>query len=95
MYDPGPTDAELQAIGLSREDVEDNSDVEVWPENWVAFKVFNKVSTQWRMGPGGPTGLDYNPLFSMMKCMKVKPTPAIMDRIRVLESTALSIMSKS
>jgi hypothetical protein len=21
---------------------------------------FNKVSTQWRMGPGGPTGLDYN-----------------------------------
>ena len=95
MYDSGPTEAELQAIGLSREDVEDNSDVEVWPENWVAFKAFNKVSSLWRVGPGGSTGMDYNALFSMLKCMKVKPTPAFMDRIRVLESTALSIMSKS
>ena len=72
MYDPGPSEEELEAIGLLREDVEDTIDVEVWPENWVPFKVFNKVSTQWRVGAGGATGLDYSVVYSTMDRMKIK-----------------------
>ncbi len=81
MYDPGPSEEELDAIGLLREDVEDTSDVEVWPENWVPFKVFNKVSTQWRVGAGGATGLDYNVVYSTMDRMKIKKQLAVLEAI--------------
>lgn len=34
--------------------------VEVWPENVPAWAFFCETcSTQWRVGMGGPTGLDY------------------------------------
>lgn len=94
MYDPGPSEEELDAIGLLREDVEDTSDVEVWPENWVPFKVFNKVSTQWRVGAGGATGLDYSVVYSTMDRMKIKKQLAVLDAIRVMEASALSTMNR-
>ena len=94
MYDPGPSEEELEAIGLLREDVEDTSDVEVWPENWVPFKVFNKVSTQWRVGAGGATGLDYSVVYSTMDRMKIKKQLAVLDAIRVMEACALSTMNR-
>jgi hypothetical protein len=34
-------------------------DVEVWPENWPAFRLFDEICGQWRMGFGGPIALDY------------------------------------
>lgn len=40
--------------------------VEVWPENWPAWVLFCEMETQWRVGPGGATGLDYTPLFARM-----------------------------
>ena len=94
MYDPGPSEEEPEAIGLLREDVEDTSDVEVWPENWVPFKVFNKVSTQWRVGAGGATGLDYSVVYSTMDRMKIKKQLAVLDAIRVMEASALSTMNR-
>lgn len=36
-------------------------DVMVWDINWDAFRVFNELNTQWRIGGmGSATGLDYN-----------------------------------
>ncbi len=94
MYDPGPSSEELEAIGLLREDIEDTSDVEVWPENWLPFKVFNKVSTQWRVGAGGATGLDYGVVYSTMDRMKIKKQLVVLDAIRVMEASALSTMNR-
>ena len=56
MYAPGPSEAELAAIGLKREDVEDTSIAEIWPENYLAFQIFTRCGTQWNSGMGGPTG---------------------------------------
>jgi hypothetical protein len=39
---------------------------ELWPENWPAFELFCSLSTQWRTGVGGRTGLDYNVLFRLL-----------------------------
>ena len=94
MYDPGPSSEELEAIGLLREDIEDTSDVEVWPENWLPFKVFNKVSTQWRVGAGGATGLDYGVVYSTRDRMKIKKQLVVLDAIRVMEASALSTMNR-
>ncbi|WP_410003797.1 DUF1799 domain-containing protein [Pseudomonas syringae] len=35
-------------------------EVEVWPDSWKAFRLFESLSTQWRTGPGGASGLDYS-----------------------------------
>lgn len=92
MYDSGPSDEELDAIGLRREDVEDTSDFEVWPENWLPYRVFSDASTQWRMGPSGPTGLDYLVVKWVMELMRVKRPYEVLCSIQVLEASALKTM---
>lgn len=31
----------------------------LWPENAAAFAVWQELQTQWRVGMGGATGMDY------------------------------------
>jgi hypothetical protein len=95
MYDSGPSDEELKAFCLTREDVEDTSDFEIWPENWVPFLVFSEVSTQWRVGAGGATGLDYVAVKWVMGLMKIKKKYEVLRAIRTMESSALKTMNKS
>lgn len=95
MYDSGPSDEELKAFCLTREDVEDTSDFEIWPENWIPFLVFSEVSTQWRVGAGGATGLDYVAVKWVMGLMKIKKKYEVLRAIRTMESSALKTMNKS
>ena len=95
MYDSGPSDEELKALYMTREDVEDTSDFEIWPENWAPFLVFSEVSTQWRVGAGGATGLDYVAVKWVMDLMKIKKKYEVLRAIRTMESSALKTMNKS
>ncbi len=95
MYDSGPSDEELKALYMTREDVEDTSDFEIWPENWMPFLVFSEVSTQWRVGAGGATGLDYVAVKWVMGLMKIKKKYEVLRAIRTMESSALKTMNKS
>lgn len=95
MYDSGPSDEELKALYMTREDVEDTSDFEIWPENWIPFLVFSEVSTQWRVGAGGATGLDYVAVKWVMYLMKIKKKYEVLRAIRTMESSALKTMNKS
>ncbi len=95
MYDSGPSDEELKALYMTREDVEDTSDFEIWPENWIPFLVFSEVSTQWRVGAGGATGLDYVAVKWVMDLMKIKKKYEVLRAIRTMESSALKTMNKS
>ena len=95
MYDSGPSDEELKAFCLTREDVEDTSDFEIWPENWMPFLVFSEVLTQWRVGAGGATGLDYVAVKWVMGLMKIKKKYEVLRAIRTMESSALKTMNKS
>ncbi len=95
MYDSGPSDEELKALYMTREDVEDTSDFEIWPENWIPFLVFSEVSTQWRVGAGGATGLDYVAVKWVMGLMKIKKKYEVLRAIRTMESSALKTMNKS
>lgn len=54
------------------------------------------MSTQWRMGPGGPVGLDYGVLNTVMRLKKVPPSQrqSLFADLRVMESAALDEMSK-
>nr|WP_280951087.1 DUF1799 domain-containing protein [Salinicola sp. RZ23] len=71
---------------------------EVLPENWAALELFLDCATQWRQAPmGGPTGLDYAALRTVMEFHAV-PTGEIRERfhqVRLLERGALTEMNKA
>ncbi|CAH3568245.1 hypothetical protein AI2668V1_1910, partial [Citrobacter freundii] len=92
LYTPGPTLAELAAFGLTPEDVEE--EVGILPSVWEAFTVFSALATQWRVGAGGATGLDYNVLPWVFKLHGVEDAAACMADIRIMESEALKVMHK-
>lgn len=66
------------------------------PENQVPFDVFCAMDTQWRMGVGGATGLDYGALPTVLRLSGVKrgEWPGVWDSVRVMERAALEEMHK-
>jgi hypothetical protein len=81
---------------LTKADIPD-AEYEVWPDNWPAFLLFEAMSTQWRVGMGGATGLDYNalPPVASMLGMKRREIPEVFHDIRVMEAEAMLVMSES
>lgn len=62
-----------------------------FPENVQALELFKYLETQWRMGPSGPTGFDYNAMHHKMDRMKLDPEQyeQLEDDVRVMERAAL------
>lgn len=80
---------------MTLEDVAgDQTAAEVWPDNWQAVSAFIALGTQWRVGPGGPTGLDYTAIPVVLRALRVKRADHsdVFDALRVMEIEALSIM---
>jgi len=95
FYSRTPTEKELIGTGFTPADYEQD-DFDVWPENEPAIRLFTSLQTQWRVGMNGPSGLDYNVLFTRMERMKLTDQEHdwLFDDIRVIESEALSIINK-
>lgn len=70
--------------------------VEVWPENWPAIQFYRSFSTQWRVGPGGMTGLDYSVIQREMDRRGIAGDEYddLMGRLRVIEGAALDEFHK-
>jgi len=82
-------------LGMTEDDFPD-SVCWVWRQNWKAFSVFADLQTQWRMGMGGPIGLDYNalPVVFRMNGVARNDQPELFECLRVMESEALSLMHR-
>ena len=78
-------------LGMTEEDF---PDTEVWPCNEAAVDVFQASLTQWRVGMGGATGLDYAALPVCMDMVGVDAAdrPGVFNDIRVMEAEALAEM---
>lgn len=65
--------------------------VDVWPENWPAWRLFESLQTQWRAGPGGVLGLDYGVLADELRAREIPPDEHEWLRadVRVMEAAAL------
>ena len=94
MYAATDDAAELAAFGFSPSDYPDEV-VEMWPETSESISLFSSVSTQWRMGPSGPVGLDYTALFARMARLNFddQTHECLFQDIRVIEGEALRIMN--
>nr|WP_269117382.1 DUF1799 domain-containing protein [Ramlibacter monticola] len=79
-----------QAILAAQQRVE----FEVWPENWQSFELFASLSTQWRVGMNGPTGLDYSVLHRELDDLGLSGDERQQTKadIRVMEQEALTVM---
>lgn len=82
-------------FGLKPEDLQ--QEVEIWEVNRESFSVFNSLSTQWRTGMNGATGLDYAVLPTVMDLLGVGTDPRrqIFMDVRVMEQAALEAMAEA
>ncbi|HEY1138773.1 MAG TPA: DUF1799 domain-containing protein [Lysobacter sp.] len=95
LYTKPPSEAELAAFGLTRDDLDD-ADVEILPDNLKAVNAFVAMTTQWRVGASGVTGLDYTslPLVFRMQRVPFAEQPDTFESIRVMEAEALIIFGE-
>lgn len=84
----------MAALGLTREDIADQDVVYVLPDNWLPLRIFQSMSTQWRIGMSGASGLDYTALPIVMKLEDVrkKDRRDVFSCVQVLERAALGII---
>lgn len=94
MYEQGPSAEQLAFLGLTLDDIE-TEDVEVWPDAWPAFCLFEALGTQWRLGPGGPSGLDYAAIPGTASMVGIKRSELVgaFGDLRVMEHEALAVMA--
>jgi len=91
-----PSEERLAAIGLTREDFQsERRSIEIFPENFESVKVFEAMCTQWRVGFGGATGLDYQVLPTVMRFLGTpkKKQARVFSDVRFMESEAMRLMS--
>lgn len=95
LFSPGTPPDQLAIFGLSGSDLDDT--VEVFPDVWPAFRMASAMSTQWRMGMGGPVGLDYGVIHAVGKLLGMKPKQitAVFPDLQVIEAEALAVMAES
>lgn len=87
--------AELAMFGLTPGDLDD-ADVDLLPDNVTAARVFVAMSTQWRVGPAGATGLDYAALPAVLRLSGV-PRDQHHDTfqaLRTMEREALAFFAE-
>jgi len=94
----GPSDAELEAFGLTRDDIDDEEEeILIWPEHWQSFQIFCGLRTQWITGFNGRTGINYCSIPVVFDLYNIEQNKrlAFFEDIMVMENAALGVMQKS
>lgn len=102
MYGSGGNESDcalLAAMGVPPErwpEMLEKAVTEIWPGNWPAFQVFSAMTTQWRVGMGGATGLDYAVLPTVMDIVGIrkKARRDVFAAVREMENEALAIFAE-
>lgn len=68
---------------------------ELWEENVDAVGAFLKVQTQWRSGPAGITGLDYNGVLAAFTLLGIAHTPELFGKIQIMERAVLNLRNEA
>ena len=76
----------------------DGATYEVWDENWETVLMFLRMQTQWNTTMAGYLGLKYDVLLmsgGLFDLYCIKDRAAMLEDLQVMESAALSELSKS
>ena len=68
----------------------------LWPDNRPAWELWLAVQTQWRVGLGGATGLDYSAVAAVMHMQGTprKERSELLALLRVMEAEVLEVWGK-
>lgn len=80
----------MAAWGLTRDESPQEL-VGIWPDNAASLNVFLAMGTQWRVGPGGAIGLDYQTLPFVLRMEGVPRAHhrTVFSDLREMEAQAL------
>lgn len=84
---------EAEAEAAARAEVADQ--IGVWPENWNAFRLFLRSSTQWRAAPhGGRMGLDYLAVEWVAQRLGIEVDGPTFEQLQAMELEALAVWAE-
>lgn len=69
----------------------------LWPENLLPWECWHSVQTQWRMGMGGATGLDYTAVLAYLKDgkgLRGKKRREVFGLLHLCERETLQVWAK-
>jgi hypothetical protein len=81
-------------MGIELPEPEVPEHYEVEPEAWPALQLFLTVQTQWRTGPSGLIGLDYNAVRWVMELQHTSDPAALLDDLQVIEARVVEIVNE-
>jgi hypothetical protein len=86
-------------MGMSMQEAKENlvqSEILIDPENWLSFKTWQAISTQWIYGAmGGVVGLNYPGVKTVLDLtVKPKARACVFEDIQIMERTALAILNE-
>jgi hypothetical protein len=90
--DDTAADAALMGIELPEPDEPEHYEVE--PDAWPALQIFLTVQTQWRSGPSGLLGLDYNAVRWVMELQRIADPLAVLDDLQTIEARVVEIVNE-
>lgn len=85
---------EAEAVLRQNQDEARRAGFEVYEENWPVVELFVRASTQWRMGMGGPVGLDYGGVALTARLTGVKLTREVFAGLQAMEAAALDELNR-
>lgn len=68
---------------------------ELYPSCWEVVNFFIRCQTQWLVGMGGRTGLNYPGVESLARILRVKLTPEFFGDLQLMESTVIKELNQS
>ena len=99
LYRKPPKAEDLAALGMTAEDFAADNVVDLLPDCEMAVDAFCAIGSQWRVGPGGATGLDNTAIRPTLRMagIRVPPDrwPQLFADLRTLEGEALRTMHES
>lgn len=66
---------------------------EVLSENWPVVSLFMQLQTQWNVGMGGATGLNYQSVEFLFKIEGIENQREMLADLQVMEVAALQVMN--
>lgn len=68
----------------------------LWPENVTAWRCWSAVQTQWRVGMGGATGLDYAGVRAWLELQDIERQEQreIFEGLRAAEGATLEVWTE-
>lgn len=95
-----PEDQIAIAVAAEKANRGEEDGVPVWPENWLAVRVFLAVETQWRLvlgfGVGVHLGLDYAGVETAMRRLKIEDEDGeLFADLQEMERAALPILNEA